>query len=36
MITMKKSLEFLVSKGYIYEDDYDNYLKYLGRLDENI
>jgi twitching motility protein PilT len=36
MITMKKSLEFLVSKEYIYEDDYDNYLKYLWRLDESL
>lgn len=36
MITMKKSLEFLFEKGYIYEDDYNNYLRFLWRLDESL
>jgi len=36
MIPMKKSLDLLYEKGYIYEEDYKAYISYLGRMDENI
>lgn len=36
MIPMKKSLDLLYEKGYIYEEDYKAYISYLGRMDESV
>lgn len=36
MLPMKKSLESLFENAFITRDDYENYLGYLGKLDDDI